>query len=1307
MSRRERVEELKDVMLFKINCYTILTMLAAVFVDILLGYLAGQLQLPFWLDLIGTMIVAIQFGPIAGALNGTVSVTIMHLVNNGPVAYALVGAAVGFIVGFFYPRKRRNDTLSMISCAIFAGILAALISVPFNFIYYDGATGNVWGDALNDMLQRQISNSRFNNLIAEMFVDIPDKVVSIFAASLLVKLEEAIFLNRGGKGTTHRSNHRNQKSHKNRKSGKRAAVSSLLILTLGLGLLPASGAEVAEAAETADYQSDYEYTIFGFKDGIPSSEINTVVQTEDGYIWIGTYSGLYVYDGIRFEKATMKQPISSVITLFVDSKGRLWIGTNDSGAIVYDIHSFEYKVYNKENGLTSNSIRSIGEDSHGNVYLGTSLALAKVDTKGKATSYEDEKDLYYADSFYTLPDGSIVGIGTSGNLFRLRDDKVIFSTKFSREDGIFYRSVSGNGAELLVGTSGNIIDRYLVRENDLFYQNYISVPPLNYINHLEYNESSGGYFICCENGMSFLEPASGRVTKLFNTNFNYAVEDVCVDYQGNVWFASSKQGLIKYSYTYFRNPYTKVGMDPTVTNALLLDGNRIYIGTDEGLRVIDLANMKRVGTSYLANLEKLRIRHIMKDSKGNLWFSTYSEEGLVKVDPQFKIKTFSDEAGGYPGMQCRTALELSDGTILAASKKGLTFIQDDKVIDSIGVDEGLNTSLILTLYEREDGSILAGSDGDGIYIIKDRKIIGHVGEKEGLKTAVVLRIVKCTGGYLYVTSDSIYYDNGRSIKQLRNFPYTNNYDVMITKDGNCWITSSAGLYRVKESALLGNGADYTYTLMNEDWGLKTSFTANSWNVLTDDYLYLCCTDGIRILDEEVLEHSNNTFEAQLKFIETVDERIFHENGKYVIPASTGRINFNIAVNNSSLSNPTVHYYLEGSSDEGITCAQSEILPLSFTDLPYGDYTLHIDVMDTDGRVFLKKAIPVTKEAMMYEKMYFRIYLGFVLLALVAYVCWLFMAIHRKTMNIIGLQKEISTDPMTGLLNKAGSYKTLTQVCKEETGILMMIDLDSFKLVNDLYGHDMGDKILIRFAELIKGAMDENDVTGRIGGDEFIGFMKRRMDEDDVQKLTRYLNRELMKSAKEYMGEDMNIPLGTSIGAVRVPVEGRDFDELHKLADKALYVVKQNGKHGYSFYQKKRSASDDEVQDNNSIDQMKQIMGERNEGKGAFFVNFEKLQVIYKFLNRNDNVTDATTGFLRFTLVGEDISDETKDAFEDFLIVNLRKNDVVSRYAGRFFVLCVGRNEEEFEEIAKRIAEKWEEAEENDDTTVLHEVERVG
>jgi len=354
-------------------------------------------------------------------------------------------------------------------------------------------------------------------------------------------------------------------------------------------------------------------------------------------------------------------------------------------------------------------------------------------------------------------------------------------------------------------------------------------------------------------------------------------------------------------------------------------------------------------------------------------------------------------------------------------------------------------------------------------------------------------------------------------------------------------------------------------------------------------------------------------------------------------------------------------------------------------------------------------VPVTKEALMYEYLSFRVYFSAVLLALVLYFCWLFLTIHKKTTSIIGLQKEISTDPMTGLLNKGGSQKALTQACENETGILMMIDLDSFKLVNDLYGHDMGDRILIRFSELIRGALRAEDITGRIGGDEFIGFMRNTVSEEEVERVTRYLNRELMASAKEYMGEDMNIPLGTSIGAVRVPMEGRDFGELSKLADKALYVVKQNGKHGYSFYQKRGNAvdQDEEDSDNNSFDQIKQIIGERNEGKGAFLVNFDKLQVIYKFMNRNDKVTENTTGFFRFRLEGEAVSDTVRDTFEDYLLVNLRKNDVLSRYSGSFYVLCVGRKDAVFEDIAKRLADSWNEDLAHQEVQVHFETETVG
>jgi energy-coupling factor transport system substrate-specific component len=108
---------------------------------------------------------------------------------------------------------------------------------------------------------------------------------------------------------------------------------------------------------------------------------------------------------------------------------------------------------------------------------------------------------------------------------------------------------------------------------------------------------------------------------------------------------------------------------------------------------------------------------------------------------------------------------------------------------------------------------------------------------------------------------------------------------------------------------------------------------------------------------------------------------------------------------------------------------------------------------------------------------------------------------------------------------------------------------------------MGDRILIRFSELIREALGEGNCAGRMGGDEFIGYLKNELDEDRVAEITRYLNRELVKSAKEYMGQDMEIPLGTSIGVVRAPLEGTDFHELFKLADAALYQVKKAGGRG--------------------------------------------------------------------------------------------------------------------------------------------------
>ena len=145
---------------------------------------------------------------------------------------------------------------------------------------------------------------------------------------------------------------------------------------------------------------------------------------------------------------------------------------------------------------------------------------------------------------------------------------------------------------------------------------------------------------------------------------------------------------------------------------------------------------------------------------------------------------------------------------------------------------------------------------------------------------------------------------------------------------------------------------------------------------------------------------------------------------------------------------------------------------------------------------------------------------------------------RRVGNIIdnldkihGLEIAASTDALTKLLNKAATQKKLSALVKEAFGALLMVDLDSFKLVNDIYGHLAGDKILIHFADLIRCMIRENDVAGRMGGDEFIVFLQNVDDEKVLTAKANFLNESILIEAKNLLGNEMQIPLGVSLGAV--------------------------------------------------------------------------------------------------------------------------------------------------------------------------------
>ena len=290
-------------------------------------------------------------------------------------------------------------------------------------------------------------------------------------------------------------------------------------------------------------------------------------------------------------------------------------------------------------------------------------------------------------------------------------------------------------------------------------------------------------------------------------------------------------------------------------------------------------------------------------------------------------------------------------------------------------------------------------------------------------------------------------------------------------------------------------------------------------------------------------------------------------------------------------------------------------------------------------------------------------------------------------KIRGLRTVLETDPMTGLLNKAFAQKTLAEVCAHESGVLMMVDLDSFKLVNDLYGHAMGDKILIRFGEILRSVIRTSDVAGRIGGDEFIVFYRDAHDEELIAQKSRQINEMLLASAKELMGEDMGIPLGASIGAVGVPDEGSDFQTLSEKADKALYQVKQNGKHGYAIF-RERAASESRT-DNASatMESLKMILGERNRQRGAYELGFENFRTIYRFLVRTIENYHYKAELVLYTLNGDA---EAVDRFGEVLGQSLRRSDVYTKHgANQYLVLLLEIVENDMNTVLTRIQTNWE------------------
>ena len=765
-------------------------------------------------------------------------------------------------------------------------------------------------------------------------------------------------------------------------------------------------------------QSDsYSAVLYNNADGLPTSEANAIAQTEEGFIWIGSYSGLIRYDGNVFERMDSTSGIASVVSLHVDRMNRLWIGTNDGGAAVMEKN--EIRMFDRDDGLRSLSVRAIEEDCSGVIYMATAKGIVWTDDAEHLHLIEDERVKDQAIRRMAAGDDNVIYCAAQdGTVFTLENGEV---RDYYEVDTLHFEKVVSVTPDttrsdfVYLGTEESHIIRGRLG-NELTNIEIIDTAPLRYINSIRVIQNQ--IWITADNGIGYIE--DGEIHVLENVPMNNSVERLMIDYAGNLWFTSSRQGVMKIVPNRFTDLSERYDLPEMVVNSTCLYDNRLFIGADRGLTVIgengaleELPLESCTGADgeameeddLLKLMDGVRIRSIMRDRENRIWLSTYSTCGLVCYDG--KKAVCYRMADGMTSERIRTSYECSDGTILAsASGGGVIVLRDDSIKEVYNTEDGLSNADILTIAEGENGDLIFGSDGDGIYILRAGEMI-HRGLEDGLGSEVVLRIKKDRSKDLFwiVTSNSIaYMDSDYQITTIKRFPYSNNFDLYENSRGEMWILSSNGIYVAAKEELLAN-ENQDPVFYGRENGLPCITTANSFSDITSDGdLYIAGTTGAAKVNIDASADNISEVKMAVPYIEADGTYILpDENGEFVIPAKCRKLTIYGYIYTYALTNPQITYYLDGFDGEAATVFSSEYGPVDYTNLSGGTYRYVMHLSDAMGHGSNELSVTIIKKKAMYEELWFRIVSVLVFLGLIALCVWLY--VRHKTKVFERKEKE--------------------------------------------------------------------------------------------------------------------------------------------------------------------------------------------------------------------------------------------------------------------------------------------------------------
>ncbi|MFN0084785.1 MAG: two-component regulator propeller domain-containing protein [Blastocatellia bacterium] len=581
------------------------------------------------------------------------------------------------------------------------------------------------------------------------------------------------------------------------KSGIKVVLSALIGLLILLLWEPS-----VFALDPAKSITQYRHRAWKTEEGLPQLSVQAIIQTRDGYLWIGTQEGLVRFDGVRFtvfDKQNTPGLKNSSINALLDGKdGSLWIGT--SGGLTR-LKDGRFTTYGSQQGLGHDLVYGLEEDREGNLWVATFGGGLSRFRDGKWTAYTVKEGL--ASNFVTSVRGdrdASLWIATNNGVTRLKDGK--FTTLTTR-DGLAHNSVfaiyEDRNGNIWIGTAGGL--------------------------NLWRNGKIGLY--TTRHGLSGNE-----------------VRSIYEDRDGNLWIGTEGKGLNRFRGGTFSSLTTREELSDDFVYSLYEDreGN-LWVGTYGG-GLNRLSDGKFVTYSTTEGLPENLVRPIFQSHDGSIWIGT-QKGGLTHfMDERFTTYTTKD---GLAHNGVRAIAEERNGALwIGTSGGGLSRFRDGR-FTTYTTKEGLANDYVQALTISRDGSLWIGTRGGGLSHYQKGRFTNY-STREGLSDAVVRTILESRDGSLWITTT----DGLNQFRDGRITTYTtgnglshdHTYSLHEDRAGVLWVgTFGGGLNRFKD----GRFTSYTTKA-----GL---FDDVAFQILEDDddNLWVSCNKGIYRVSKRELE----------------------------------------------------------------------------------------------------------------------------------------------------------------------------------------------------------------------------------------------------------------------------------------------------------------------------------------------------------------------------------------------------------------------------------------------------------------------